>query len=56
MPPKMSNLKTISNMALKVLDAPKMEDDFYINVLDWSEDNILAIALHNVIYMWNGFT
>lgn len=43
-------------MALKVLDAPKLFDDFYINVLDWSENNMLCVALHNTIYVWNGFT
>lgn len=29
----------------RVLDAPELPDDYYLNVLDWSSSNILAIAL-----------
>jgi len=35
----------------KVLDAPNMVDDFYLNLLDWSEHNVLAIALKNHAYL-----
>ncbi len=31
----------------RVLDAPNMVDDFYLNLLDWSGENVLAIALEN---------
>lgn len=37
----------------RVLDAPGLVDDFYLNVLDWSSRNILAIALGPSVYLWN---
>lgn len=37
--------------AEKVLDAPNMVDDFYLNLLDWSNQNVLAIALHQTAYL-----
>lgn len=36
-----------------MLDAPGIEDDFYLNLLDWSSSNRLAIALKNEIYIQN---
>lgn len=40
----------------KVLDAPEIIDDFYLNILDWSVDNQLAIALNRDVYVWNAIT
>ncbi|KAI8146608.1 WD40-repeat-containing domain protein [Fennellomyces sp. T-0311] len=37
----------------KTLDAPYMTDDFYLNLLDWSNRNVVAIALDKSIYLWN---
>jgi len=39
-----------------VLDAPDLVDDYYLNLLDWSSDNVLAIALGSAVYLWNGET
>jgi cell division cycle 20-like protein 1 (cofactor of APC complex) len=36
-----------------VLDAPSLEDDFYLSLLDWSQQNILGVGLANSIYLWN---
>jgi len=33
----------------KVLDAPSLEDDFYLSLLDWSQQNILGVGLANSI-------
>ncbi|XP_057971705.1 cell division cycle 20.2, cofactor of APC complex-like [Malania oleifera] len=38
----------------RTLDAPEIVDDYYLNLLDWGSDNILAIALGNTVYLWNG--
>ncbi|KAK9060992.1 hypothetical protein SSX86_018172 [Deinandra increscens subsp. villosa] len=38
---------------VKILDAPLIRDDFYMNVMDWGENNILAIALGRELYLWN---
>jgi cell division cycle protein 20 (cofactor of APC complex) len=40
----------------KVLDAPGILDDFYLNLLDWSYDNLLAIGLRSCVYLWNAST
>jgi cell division cycle protein 20 (cofactor of APC complex) len=35
------------------LDAPELVDDYYLNLLDWSANNILSIALSNTVYLWD---
>ncbi|OAC98517.1 hypothetical protein MUCCIDRAFT_129777, partial [Mucor lusitanicus CBS 277.49] len=37
----------------KILDAPYMDDDYYLNVLDWSKNNVVAVGLGKAIYLWN---
>ncbi|KAJ0802497.1 putative transcription factor WD40-like family [Helianthus annuus] len=37
----------------KVLDAPALQDDFYLNLVDWSSHNVLAVGLGNCVYLWN---
>lgn len=44
--------RSIDNMPFKILDAPGLIDDFYLNVLDWSE-NIISIALGDTVYCYN---
>ena len=40
----------------KILDAPNLVDDFYLNLLEWGRANLLAVALGPEIYLWNGET
>jgi cell division cycle protein 20 (cofactor of APC complex) len=35
------------------LDAPDLVDDYYLNLLDWSSDNVLAVCLAQTVYLWN---
>ena len=35
----------ISQSPERILDAPELVNDFYLNLLDWSCDNILAVGL-----------
>lgn len=37
----------------RILDAPEMVNDYYLNLLDWSDSNILAVALGPHLYLWN---
>ncbi len=37
-----------------MLDAPNLQDDFYLNLLEWSSQNMLSVALDSSLYMWNG--
>ena len=34
-------------------DAPEFFDDFYLNLIDWSRNNHMAVALYDVLYIWN---
>ena len=45
--------RQISTSPFKVLDACYLQDDFYINVLDWSKGNSISIGLNNIVYQWN---
>lgn len=36
-----------------MLDAPALQDDFYLNLVDWSSNNVLAVGLGNCVYLWN---
>ena len=38
----------------KVLDAPALQDDFYLNLVDWGAENMLAVGLSSCVYLWNG--
>ncbi|CUM63732.1 uncharacterized protein PRCAT00001316001 [Priceomyces carsonii] len=45
--------KKIPTAPERVLDAPSLVDDFYLNLLAWSLTNLLAIGLEDAIYVWN---
>jgi len=38
---------------VKVLDAPSLEDDYYLNLLDWGSQNYLSVGLSSSVYLWN---
>jgi cell division cycle protein 20 (cofactor of APC complex) len=38
----------------RILDAPDIVDDFYLNLVSWSDTNVLAVSLRNKLYLWNG--
>ena len=44
-------VKNLSKTPFKILDAPGLSDDFYLNLLDWSSDNLLAVALESTVYL-----
>lgn len=50
--PKKKHRK-ISKIPFKVLDAPQLQDDFYLNLVDWSSYNNLAVGLSSSIYIWS---
>lgn len=37
----------------RVLDAPGLVDDYYLNLLDWSSGNQIAIGLERSVYIWS---
>ena len=40
----------------RVLDAPGLLDDYYLNLLDWSSGNQVAIGLERNVYVWSADT
>ena len=47
-------MRKVNRKPYKVLDAPNLQDDFYLNLLDWSDRNQIAVALDNSVYVWSG--
>ncbi|KAK1283911.1 Protein FIZZY-RELATED 2 [Acorus calamus] len=45
--------RKVPRSPFKVLDAPALQDDFYLNLVDWSSHNVLAVGLRNCVYLWN---
>jgi cell division cycle 20-like protein 1 (cofactor of APC complex) len=45
--------RKIAKTPYKVLDAPALKDDYYLNLLDWSAQNTLAVGLSSNIYLWS---
>ena len=37
--------RKIPKAPFKILDAPDLQDDFYLNLLDWSSQNVLSVGL-----------
>ncbi|OMJ16867.1 WD repeat-containing protein slp1 [Smittium culicis] len=50
---KLSNKRRILTTPERILDAPGLVDDYYLNLLHWSADNLLAIGLDNLVYLWD---
>lgn len=48
--------RKISKVPCKVLDAPSLQDDFYLNLVDWGSQNILAVGLGSNVYLWHAST
>ncbi|KJP84872.1 hypothetical protein AK88_05498 [Plasmodium fragile] len=48
--------RSISKEPYKVLSAPNLVDDFYLNLVDWSRQNIIAVAVglsNGVVQIWD---
>ncbi|PGH31372.1 hypothetical protein GX50_05852 [[Emmonsia] crescens] len=43
----------VNKVPFKVLDAPDLADDFYLNLVDWGSSNILGVGLASAVYMWD---
>ena len=45
--------RQIPSAPTRVLDAPDLMDDFYLNLVSWSDTNLLAVALAQTVYLWD---
>jgi cell division cycle protein 20 (cofactor of APC complex) len=48
--------RVVPQSALKVLDAPGLEDNFYGHPVDWSRNNVVAVALSEMVFLFDAGT
>eukprot|EP00792_Barthelona_sp_PAP020_P006118 TRINITY_DN2912_c1_g1_i1.p1 TRINITY_DN2912_c1_g1~~TRINITY_DN2912_c1_g1_i1.p1 ORF type:complete len:414 (-),score=86.05 TRINITY_DN2912_c1_g1_i1:44-1285(-) len=48
--------RRVPREAERVLDANGLSNDFYLNLLDWSSRNVLAVGVGRIVFLWNGTT
>jgi len=48
--------RRISPNPSRILDAPELVDDYYLNLISWGKNNVLAVALGQCLYLWNAST
>jgi cell division cycle protein 20 (cofactor of APC complex) len=48
--------RNISKDPVRILDAPDLLDDYYLNLLSWSSTNVLSVALSQSVYLWDAST
>ncbi|XP_017070444.1 fizzy-related protein homolog [Drosophila eugracilis] len=46
-------IRRLPRRPYKILDAPELQDDFYLNLIDWSANNNLAVGLGCSVYLWS---
>lgn len=46
-------LRHIPQTPERILDAPELKADFYLNLLAWSARNVIAVALAETVYLWD---
>lgn len=46
--------RTIQKQPYKILDVPLLKDDFYLNLIDWGQNNHVAVGLQSSLYLWSG--
>lgn len=43
----------IPSSPTRILDAPELRDDYYLNLVSWGDNNVLAVALDQIVYLYN---
>ncbi|XP_017045342.1 fizzy-related protein homolog [Drosophila ficusphila] len=49
-------VRRLPRLPYKILDAPELQDDFYLNLIDWSSENTLVVGLGCSAYLWSAVT
>ena len=44
--------RSVCKTPYRVLDAPELAEDFYLNLVDWSSTNVLGVGLGSCVYLW----
>ncbi|XP_065645137.1 cell division cycle protein 20 homolog isoform X2 [Hydra vulgaris] len=55
-PAKSKSTRHIPATSDKILDAPYILDDYYLNLLDWGNCGLIAVPLSQTVYLWNAET
>lgn len=45
--------RLVPSAPIRILDAPDVKNDWYLNLIDWSSTDVLAVALAQCTYLWN---
>ncbi|ORC88813.1 putative cell division cycle protein [Trypanosoma theileri] len=51
-----SSFRVIARAPERILDAADMIDDFYLQLMDWSAKDVLAVGLQGSVYLWDAKT
>ena len=53
-PPSLScRASSLLSLFFTLCRKPELIDDYYLNLLSWSKQNVLAVALGRAVYLWN---
>ncbi|CAG8521954.1 4145_t:CDS:10 [Paraglomus occultum] len=53
---KQRNISPMPYQMLAFCDQLGLKDDFYMNILDWSSDDVLSIGIDSSVYLWSKST
>ncbi|XP_030492144.1 cell division cycle 20.3, cofactor of APC complex-like [Cannabis sativa] len=53
---KKFHIRSLPKGETRILDAPRIVNDFYMNIMDWGKNNVLAVALGSELYLWDSKT
>lgn len=51
--PSSQRRRHIPSSPTRILDAPELRDDYYLNLVSWGDNNVLAVALDQIVYLYN---
>lgn len=52
-PDSIRKSRYIPSVPERILDAPDIKNDFYLNLMDWGRQNMLAVGLADHVYLWD---
>lgn len=51
--PASARRRHIPSSPTRILDAPELRDDYYLNLVSWGDNNVLAVALDQTVYLYH---
>lgn len=53
---KKKTKRRVPRKAERILDAPELLDDYYLNLIDWGTSDKVAVCLGHSLYLWDAHT